>query len=66
MGKEESEMSKQLLTAKGVAARWMISELTVRKMIASGHLPVIRLGRSIRVRERDVEALERTQTPRGR
>jgi excisionase family DNA binding protein len=59
-------MSKQLLTAKRVAARWMISELTVRKMIASGQLPVIRLGRSVRVRERDVQALERTQAPRGR
>jgi excisionase family DNA binding protein len=39
-----------LLSASDVANEWQISLRTVRRWIADGRLPVVRLGRSVRVR----------------
>jgi excisionase family DNA binding protein len=39
-----------LLTVHEVAEKWQISQRTVRRMIADGRLPVIRLGRAVRIR----------------
>ncbi len=47
----------RLLTAQQVADRLLLSLRTVRRMIASGQLPVHRLGRAVRVNARDVEIL---------
>jgi excisionase family DNA binding protein len=48
-----------LLRIEMVAQRLAVSPLTVRKWIALGRLPVVRLGRSVRVKEDDVHALVR-------
>jgi len=46
-----------LLTATAVAERLNISLRSVRRMIADGRLPFVRIGRSVRVRLEALEAL---------
>ena len=41
-----------LLTVHQVAENWRVSVRTVRRMIADGRLPIIRLGRAVRIPER--------------
>jgi len=38
-----------LLTVHQVAENWKVSQRTIRRMIADGRLPIIRLGRAIRI-----------------
>ena len=38
-----------LLTVHQVAENWKVSQRTIRRMIADGQLPIIRLGRAIRI-----------------
>jgi excisionase family DNA binding protein len=51
-------MSK-LIKPDQVAERLSVAPATIRKWIHSGRLPVVRLGRSVRVREEDCDALAR-------
>jgi len=44
-----------LLTVAEVAVYLRVAQQTVRKWLAEGSLPVIRLGRSVRIRRSDVE-----------
>lgn len=46
-----------LLDAKAVAVVLGVSEKTIRRMIADGRIPSIRVGRSIRVRAADLTRL---------
>jgi excisionase family DNA binding protein len=46
-----------LLTAAEVAKRLNIGLRSVRRMIAEGRLPVVRLGRMVRVRPETLETL---------
>jgi excisionase family DNA binding protein len=46
-----------LLTPRDVADRLRLSLRAVRRLIASGELPVLRLGRAVRVTEEDFAAL---------
>jgi excisionase family DNA binding protein len=50
---------KQLMRAREVADRLSVSPMTVRRWIATHRLRAVRLGRAVRVREEDVEALVR-------
>lgn len=45
-----------LLTVDEVARRLRLHHMTVRRQIRSGRLRAVRIGRSIRVREEDLEA----------
>lgn len=47
----------QLLTSREVARRLAVSNRTVARLVAGGHLSVVRLGRAARFREADLEAL---------
>ncbi len=49
----------KLLKPEEVAERLSVSPLTVRKWIFSKRIPVVRIGRAVRVREEDLEALVR-------
>jgi DNA binding domain, excisionase family len=49
-----------LLTVKQVASRWQMSERHVRRLIANGMLQPHRLGRAVRIAERDMAAFERS------
>jgi excisionase family DNA binding protein len=49
IGNEEREPLERLLTVDQLAELWQVSQRTIRRMIADGRLPVIRLGRAIRI-----------------
>jgi excisionase family DNA binding protein len=46
-----------LLSAEAVGELLSLSVRTVRRMIASGEIPIVRIGRTVRVRRVDIEAL---------
>src|SRR5262249_13325721 len=48
---------RPLLTVPDVAELLRLSPRQVRRLIAEGRLPIVRLGRAIRIRPQDVEAL---------
>lgn len=55
--------SERLLTVREVAERLHLHPITVRRLIASGRLAAIRIGRAVRVREEDLTALSRPPAP---
>lgn len=55
--KSQSLVHGALLTVQEVAAVLSVSQRTVRRMVVAGEFPVVRLGRAIRVRRIDIEAL---------
>ena len=55
MATDESTLSQiQFLTVAEVAAVMRVSKMTVYRLVHSGHLPAIRVGRSFRVPEQAV------------
>jgi excisionase family DNA binding protein len=48
---------QQLLTAKEAAALLCLSENTIRQWIWQRRLPVVRLGRAVRLKRQDLEQL---------
>ncbi len=49
-----SPIPHDLLTAREVADVMRVSTMTVYRLIKSGELPAIRVGKHLRIRERDV------------
>lgn len=49
-------MNAQLLTAGEVADLLRVSTMTVYRLIRAGELPAVRVGRSYRVRQVDLDA----------
>lgn len=49
----------QLITVSQAASRCAISTRMIRKLIAKTELPAVRVGRCVRLRDDDVEALIR-------
>lgn len=47
-------MSQQLLTAAEVADQLRVSTMTIYRLIRSGELPAVRVGRNYRVRVSDL------------
>lgn len=55
MATDESTLGQiQFLTVAEVAAVMRVSKMTVYRLVHSGHLPAIRVGRSFRVPEQAV------------
>ena len=58
MGSERSDKTDlpqvQFLTVAEVAARMRVSKMTVYRLVHGGELPAVRVGRSFRVSEEDV------------
>ena len=55
-----------LLTVREVADAMRVSTMTVYRLIRSGALPAIRVGKHFRIRERDLDVFLDTQTVGGR
>ncbi len=49
-------MARQLLTAAEVAEQLRVSTMTIYRLIRSGELPAVRVGRNYRVRAEDLTA----------
>ena len=56
-GQSHSKTHGALLSVANVAEALSVSERTVRRLLASGELSVVRLGRSVRIRQIDLDAL---------
>jgi excisionase family DNA binding protein len=52
----EASMAQQLLTVAEVAAQLRVSTMTIYRLIRSGELPAVRVGRNYRVRADELEA----------
>jgi excisionase family DNA binding protein len=48
-GRRNPPVGQGLLTVHQVAKDWQVSERSIRRMIADGRLPVVRLGRAVRI-----------------
>jgi excisionase family DNA binding protein len=48
-------MAQQLLTVAEVAAQLRVSTMTIYRLIRSGELPAVRVGRNYRVRADELE-----------
>ena len=48
-GRRNPLVGEGRLTVRQVAERWQVSERSIRRMIADGRLPVVRLGRAVRI-----------------
>ena len=46
---ENLPVSDRLLTVGQVAENWQVSQRTVRRMIGDGRLPVVHVGRAVRI-----------------
>jgi excisionase family DNA binding protein len=56
MARRRPFASDRLLTVGEVAATMRVSNMTVYRLIKSGQLPAIRVGKNYRIRESDVDA----------
>ncbi len=56
MGKRRPSMGDRLLTVAEVAATMRVSNMTVYRMIKSGQLAAIRVGKNYRIFESDVNS----------
>lgn len=50
-------MIAELITVREAAKRLAVSPLTIRRWVALRRVPVVRIGRAVRIREQDLEAL---------
>jgi excisionase family DNA binding protein len=48
-GRRNPPVGEGLFTVHQVAKAWQVSERSIRRMIADGRLPVVRLGRAVRI-----------------
>ena len=56
MAKKEPYVGDRLLTVMEVAALMRVSNMTVYRLIKSGNLAALRVGKNYRIRESDVDA----------
>lgn len=55
MASDPSPSGSKFLTASEAAERMRVSKMTVYRLIRSGKLPAVQIGKAYRVRERDLE-----------
>ena len=56
MGKLDDARSRsRYVTVSEVADQLRVSNMTVYRLVQAGHLPAVRVGRSYRIREEDVD-----------
>lgn len=58
---------QKLLTVSEVARLLRVSNMTIYRLLKSGDLPAVRVGKNYRIQKRDIEAyLQRALMPEGR
>ena len=55
MASDPSPSGPRFLTASEAAERMRVSKMTVYRLIRSGQLPAVQIGKAYRVRESDLE-----------
>src|SRR4051794_4450368 len=55
----------ELLTVEETAAMLRVSKVTVRRFIADGRLPAVKVGRAVRVEKADAERVAQPATPKA-
>ena len=63
--KSSTESNRQLLTIFEAATLLSVAPVTLRKWSQQGRVPVVRLGRAVRMRLADVEKITRMGLERG-
>ncbi|MHB1928899.1 MAG: helix-turn-helix domain-containing protein [Acidimicrobiales bacterium] len=58
---QPDQSRSQFVTVNEVASMLRVSNMTVYRLVQSGQLPAVRVGRSYRIREEDVDRLLGTQ-----
>ena len=53
---QSDDTSTRFLTVSEVATALRVSNMTVYRLVSSGELPAVRVGRLVRLRTEDVEA----------
>lgn len=48
-------MTEQMLTVAEIAAKFKLSKMTIYRLVNSGAIPALRVGRSLRIEEADLE-----------
>ena len=61
----KEEQMPRLLSLRAISERTTIPRPTLYTLIANGELPVVRIGRSLRVDERDLMAFVRARREGG-
>jgi excisionase family DNA binding protein len=56
----------ELLTVQETAQLLKVSTVTVRRFIADGRLPAVKVGRAVRVEKTDAERMARLVAPKAR
>jgi excisionase family DNA binding protein len=57
------DFTSPLLTPAEAAAYLRVSLVTLRRMTTDGRVPVVRLGKTVRIRQSDLEDLTTTSFP---
>jgi excisionase family DNA binding protein len=67
VGRKRPFLGERLLTVAEVADTMRVSNMTVYRLIKSGQLGAVRVGKNFRIRESDVDRYlrERTVRPEG-
>jgi excisionase family DNA binding protein len=60
-----SEPRSEFVTVAEVAAQLRVSSMTVYRLVQAGQLPAVRVGRSYRIREDDVDRYLASQYTRA-
>lgn len=64
MGRRRPFVGDRLLTVGEVAGTMRVSNMTVYRLIKSGDLPAVRVGKNYRIRESDVDRYLQERTVR--
>jgi excisionase family DNA binding protein len=64
MGRRRPFVGDRLLTVGEVAGTMRVSNMTVYRLIKSGELPAVRVGKNYRIRESDVDRYLQERTVR--
>ncbi len=57
--KQDSKTHAPFINRRGLAARWLCSTMTLKRMEKAGLLPALKIGKQVLYRMSDVERIEK-------